>query len=57
MTHWLLLATWWRKDGTPVPDRRFFNLLFQGDPSALAYLCLVVALLAGPAMWRAIVRR
>jgi hypothetical protein len=45
--HSILLATWWRRDGTPVPDRKFFNLLLQGDPVAMAYLgAVVVAIVA-----------
>jgi hypothetical protein len=40
--YWLLLATWYRKDGTPVPDIKLFNRVAQGDPLAIAYLCAIV---------------
>jgi hypothetical protein len=50
----MLLATWWRKDGTPVPDRRLFNLVVQGDPVAIAYLGAVIV---GIVIYRAYLRR
>jgi hypothetical protein len=42
MFYWVLLATWYRKDGTPVPDIKLFNRVAQGDPLAIAYLCAIV---------------
>jgi hypothetical protein len=47
--HWLVLATWYRRDGTPVPDRKLLNLVAQGDPVAIAFLAAVILGIA----WRA----
>jgi hypothetical protein len=52
MCNWLLLATWYRRDGTPVPDRRLLNLVAQGDPVAIAFLATVILYIAGRALYR-----
>jgi hypothetical protein len=54
MSFWILLATRWRSDGTPVPDRRFFTALLNGDPLAIA---LLVAVVIGPALYRFLHKR
>jgi hypothetical protein len=43
MMHLIILATRWRRDGTPYPPRKFLLCLEQGDPLAIAVLCVVVA--------------
>jgi hypothetical protein len=50
--YWLLLATWYRKDGTPVPDIKLFHRVEQGDPLAIAYLCAIVVGIAAHAIYR-----
>jgi hypothetical protein len=50
---WNVLATWWRKDGTPVPDRKFFNSLANGDPLAIAYLGTIVAIFVASSLYKA----
>jgi hypothetical protein len=43
MLHWIILATRWRRDGTPYPPRKLILCLEQGDSLAIAVLCVVVA--------------
>jgi hypothetical protein len=58
MVDWILLATRWRRDGTPFPNRKLINALADGDPLAYAYLGAAIAIIVfGPALWRAIHKR
>ena len=50
MSYWILLATSWRADGTPRPDRKLLCAVENGDPLAIA---LLVVLLIG-AVWSTI---
>jgi hypothetical protein len=52
MYHWILLATWWRKDGTPVPDRRLISHLQDGDPLAILYVVAALLIVVAPAIRR-----
>lgn len=42
MPFWILLATRWRADGTPRPDRNFLSAVQHGDPLAMAILVVVL---------------
>jgi hypothetical protein len=55
--HWIMLATRWRRDGTPLPDRRFFSALLNGDPLAFAYLGAIIIGIAVCARRRASSKR
>jgi hypothetical protein len=44
MLHWSLLATRWRSDGTAYPPRKFVLCLQDGDPLAIAVLCVIIVL-------------
>jgi hypothetical protein len=52
MCYWILLATWWRRDGTPVPDRKLLNCVANGDPLAIAYLAAIIIVIFGPALYK-----
>ena len=52
MCYWILLATWWRRDGTPVPDRKLFSEVQNGDPYAIAYLTAIIVGVVGSALYR-----
>jgi hypothetical protein len=52
MCNWLILATWYRRDGTPVPDRKLVTLVSQGDPLAIAFVATVVLCVVGRAIYR-----
>jgi hypothetical protein len=52
MCNWLILATWYRRDGTPVPDRKLVSALGNGDPLAIAFVTVFVLCIAGRALFR-----
>lgn len=52
MCYWILLATWWRRDGTPAPDHRLFSEVRNGDPLAIAYLTAIIAGIVGSALFK-----
>jgi hypothetical protein len=52
MWYWFLLATAWHRDGTAFRERKLVNALANGDPWAIAYVGVVVLIVAGPALYR-----
>jgi hypothetical protein len=53
MFDWLLLATRWRKDGTPLPNRKLISALEEGDPLAFIYLgAAILVIFVLPAIYR-----
>jgi hypothetical protein len=57
MYNWLLLATRWRRDGTPYPNRKLVNALADGDPMAIAFVAAFVLCIAGRAYYRSFHKR
>jgi hypothetical protein len=52
MRYWILLATWWRRDGTPVPDRKLLSGVQNGDPLAIAFLGTIIVVVVGSALYK-----
>jgi hypothetical protein len=57
MCYWILLATRWRRDGTPFPDRRLISALKDGDPLAIAFLSAAIVIAVVAALYKSFYRR
>ena len=57
ISDWLLLATRWRSDGTPMPDIKLTSALRHGDPLAYIYLGTVILIVIGSAFYCATRKR
>ena len=52
MCYWILLATSWRRDGTPIPDRNLFSAVQNGDPLAIAFLGTTIVIAVASAFYK-----
>jgi hypothetical protein len=50
MCYWILLATSWRRDGTPITDRNLFSAVQNGYPLAIAFLGTTIVIVVGSAL-------
>jgi hypothetical protein len=52
MCDWILLATRWRRDETPIPDRKLLSGVQNGDPLAIAFLGAIIVVVVGTALYK-----